>query len=126
MSQLSHFSGLEEALESYLDGMHACSVSKLGSVFDDGAHLQSLNTSGGVSVEAKSDWLKRVAERVSPASRGEPRNEKIESLVLVSPSMAHATLQVQMGPVRFQDVLVFLRSNKKWSVVSKTFRIMDP
>jgi hypothetical protein len=62
-----------------------------------------------------------VAKRPSPASRGEPRRDRILSIEFVGPVTALARVECAIGEKHFTDLLSFIRLDGRWRLIAKVF-----
>ena len=62
-----------------------------------------------------------IRTRLSPASRGQPRYDRIISIDVAAPESAMAKVQLAFGDRFFTDYLSLLRIDGQWRIISKTF-----
>jgi 4-oxalocrotonate tautomerase len=62
-----------------------------------------------------------VDARPSPASRNEPRNDRIVSLEFAGPVTAFARVECSIGPKFFTDLLTLIFVGGRWQIISKVF-----
>ena len=116
----SDLNDLEQALQTYFDGLYAGDTAKLGSVFHDVAHLFSV-TDGKLADLPRAQWFEAVRNRPSAQSRDLPRRDWVVQIDRSSPTTAFAKVQCQIPPRYFTDYLTFVKLAEGWRIVSKTF-----
>jgi hypothetical protein len=116
----SDLSELEQALQTYFDGLYEGDTAKLGSVFHDVSHLFSV-TDGQLDDMSREQWFEMVRNRSSAQSRDLPRRDWVVQIDRSSPTTAFAKVHCQIPPRYFTDYLTFVKLTKGWRIVSKTF-----
>ena len=111
---------LEQAVQTYLDGLYEGDTAKLGSVFHDVSHLFSV-ADGALADLPREKWFEFVRSRKSAQSQDLPRNDFIVHIDRSSPTTAFAKVQCQIPPRYFTDYLTFVKLADGWKIVSKTF-----
>jgi hypothetical protein len=66
-----------------------------------------------------------VANRVSPASRDEPRRDVIEGIQFAGENTAVARLRCSIGTKDFIDFLTIVRTDGEWKIIAKIFHITE-
>jgi hypothetical protein len=107
-------------LMDYFDGLYFCSVERLQRAFHPAARYVNA-TDGGLPNLGLEEYLPIVAARQSPASRGEPRRDRILSIDFAGPHAALARVECAIGPKRFVDLLTLMHSSGQWRIISKVF-----
>jgi 4-oxalocrotonate tautomerase len=67
------------------------------------------------------DYFAIVDRRPSPASRDEPRRDRIGSLEFAGPVTSFARVECAIGPKFFTDFLTLIRVDGRWQIISKVF-----
>jgi hypothetical protein len=116
----SDLTDLEQALQTYFDGLYEGDTAKLGRVFHDGTHLFSV-TDGQLADMSRAQWLEMLRNRPSAQSRDLPRNDWVVQIDRSSPTTAFAKVQCQIPPRYFTDYLTFVKLADGWRIVSKAF-----
>jgi|ERR1051326_138137 hypothetical protein len=116
----SDLSDLEQAVQTYFDGLHEGDTAKLASVFHEEAHLFGV-TDGKLDDMPREHWFELVRSRPSARSRDLPRRDWIVQIDRSSPNTAFAKVQCQIPPRYFTDYLTFVKLADGWRVISKTF-----
>ena len=111
---------LEQALQTYFDGLHEGDTAKLGRVFHEVAHLFSV-TDGKLGDMSRQQWFEMVQGRKSAQSQDLPRRDWVVQIDRSSPTTAFAKVHCQIPPRYFTDYLTFVKLAEGWRIVSKTF-----
>jgi Putative lumazine-binding len=111
---------LEQALQTYFDGLYEGDTTKLGSVFHDVSHLFSV-TDGQLGDMSREQWFEMVRNRPSAQNRDLPRHDWVVQIDRSGPATAFAKVQCQIPPRYFTDYLTFVKLADGWRIVSKTF-----
>src|SRR3546814_9382497 len=67
------------------------------------------------------EYFPIVDARPSPASRGEPRNDRIVSIEFAGPVTAFARVECSIGARFFTDLLALILVGGRWQIISKVF-----
>jgi len=116
----SDLNDLEQALQTYFDGLYEGDTAKLGSLFHDVSHLFSV-TDGKLADMSREQWFAMMRDRPSAQSRDLPRRDWIVQIDRSSPTTAFAKVHCQIPPRYFTDYLTFVKLADGWRIVSKTF-----
>lgn len=108
------------ALTDYFDGFYACDVDTLKKIFHPACHLYSA-TAGDFVDNDMVNVYKRIAERESPASRGDSRIDRILSIDKSDDGTALVKLQIAIGDKLFTDFLSLIHLDGRWQIISKTY-----
>ncbi len=111
---------LEQALQTYFDGLYEGDTEKLGRVFHKVAHLFSV-TDGRLGDMSREAWFDVVRARKSAQSQDLPRRDWVVQVDRSSPTTAFAKVHCQIPPRYFTDYLTFVKLADGWRIVSKTF-----
>ena len=71
------------------------------------------------------DYFPVVAQRVSPASRDEPRRDVIEAIQFAGQNTAFARLRCSIGTKDFIDFLTIVRTDGEWKIMAKIFHMTE-
>lgn len=107
-------------LTRYLDGLHHSDAALLADVFHPRA-VYACATDGSLVHMEMQEYLPMVETRPSPASRGEARQDRIESIELIGPVTALARVACAIGPKRFTDLLSLVQLDGRWQIIAKVF-----
>ena len=111
---------IEQATQTYFDGLYEGDVEKLASVF----HPTSILTfeQDGKLVELPRDkWLDGVRSRPSSKAKGLAREDAILHLDQSGPTTAFVKVKRQIPPRYFTDYLSFVKIDGVWKVAQKVF-----
>ena len=111
---------IEQAVQTYLDGLYEGDADKLASVFHDTSAL-TYEQDGKLTVLPRDQWLKAVRERGSPKSKGLARDDAILLVDQSGPTTALVKVKCQMPPRYFTDYLSLLKIDGRWVVAQKVF-----
>ncbi len=114
------FADVEAVLAAYFEGLYQGDTGILRGVFHPDA-LYACAT-GGTLLSLRMDaYFALVAQRPSPASRQDPRTDRILAIEFVGPVTALARVQCSILPRHFTDLLTLLRVDGRWQVMAKVF-----
>jgi hypothetical protein len=107
-------------LRDYFDGLHFSDVQRLGRVFHASA-MYACATSGTLQLLDMAAYLAVIAQRPSPASLGQARQDEIVSIEMAGPVTALARVHCTIAPKRFTDLLTLVRVDGEWRILAKVF-----
>lgn len=107
-------------LARYFDGLHHSDARALAELFHPAA-LYACASDGSLLALTMAQYLPLVAGRLSPASRGQPRDDHIDSIEFAGPVTALARVRCTIAPKRFSDLLTLVRLDGRWQIVAKVF-----
>lgn len=113
-------SGIEQAVQTYFDGLYEGDADKLASAFHPSSAL-SWEQDGKLGVLTLAEWLKWVRERPSPKAKGLARDDAILWLDQSGPTTAFVKVRCQIPPRYFTDYLSLLKVDGHWAVAQKVF-----
>jgi Putative lumazine-binding len=111
---------IERTLQDYFDGLYHSDTNRLRGVFHPRAVYASA-TDGEFVYRTMDEYFPIVDARPSPASRHEPRRDRVVSIEQVGPVTAVARVECAIGPKRFDDVLTLVRLDERWQIIAKVF-----
>lgn len=114
------FTEIVDTLGLYFDGLYDSNAGQLGRVFHEQA-VYACASEGGLTHLTMEAYLPMVANRASPASRGEGRRDRILSIEFAGPVTALARVECAIGEKRFTDLLSFVRLDGQWRIIAKVF-----
>jgi 4-oxalocrotonate tautomerase len=109
-----------EAMTLYFDGLYHSDTARLGKVFHPKAQYVCA-TEGTLTHLAMDEYLPVVDRRPSPASRAEPRHDRIVSIEFAGPVTAFVRAECAIGPKFFTDLLTFICIDGRWQIIAKVF-----
>ena len=111
---------IEQAVQTYFDGLYEGDTTKLAAVFHPEAHLFSV-LDGKLEDLPRAAWFDMVKSRPSAVSRDLPRRDWVVTIDRSGPHTAFAKVHCQIPPRYFTDYLTFVKLAEGWRVISKTF-----
>lgn len=111
---------IDSMLQAYFDGLYHSDTERLRGVFHQRAIYASA-TGGALTALAMDEYFPIVDARPSPASRDEPRRDRVVSIERVGPVTAVARVECSIGPKRFDDVLTLIHVDGRWQIIAKVF-----
>lgn len=107
-------------LQTYFDGLYHADSKILADIFHPDARY--VNTVKGDYMNYSiSEYFKIVDQRKSPASQGEPRNDRIQSIEFGGQRMAFAQTKMTMMGRDYLDFLTLTFDGSGWRIMSKIF-----
>ena len=111
---------IEQAVQTYFDGLYEGDADKLASVFHETAAL-TYEQNGELVVLPLAKWLESVRARPSAKSKGLARDDAILLFDQSGPASAFVKVKCQMPPLYFTDYLSLLKVGGRWVVAQKVF-----
>ncbi|MDH4986647.1 nuclear transport factor 2 family protein [Aminobacter anthyllidis] len=108
------------ALADYFDGLHFSDTERLRKIFHPEA-IYACATEGKLLHLTMAEYFPIVDKRPSPASRSEPRVDRIVSIEFAGPVTAFAKLNCAIGPKHFTDFLTLVKLDGRWQIMAKVF-----
>ncbi|MBI3451400.1 MAG: nuclear transport factor 2 family protein [Rhodospirillales bacterium] len=114
------YAAVTGVLADYFDGLYNSDTAMLARVFHPSAHYVCA-TDGTLLHLGMNEYFPMVDRRPSPASRREPRHDRIVSIEFAGPVTAFARVECSIGPKFFTDVLTLIFVDRRWQIISKVF-----
>jgi hypothetical protein len=114
------FSGIENFLSVYFEALHTQDLALFDRVFHPSVVLYSMQD-GALTVRPFAEYRTMVAGRASPASQGQPRDEHILFIDMLSSDMAVAKVRLRLFGNIMEDHLCLMKGDMGWQVYSKFF-----
>jgi hypothetical protein len=111
---------IEQAVQTYFDGLYEGDADKLASVFHETSAL-TWEQDAKVALWPLTQWLQAVRERPSPKAKGLARDDAILWLDQSGPNTAFVKVRCQIPPRYFTDYLSLLKIGGRWVVAQKVF-----
>ena len=128
MNELNSKSGIvveiEKVIKTYFDLLYKGDKDLIERVFLPEASVSSLFNGKIVKIDMDG-FRKRIAERQSPESIGEIRDDKIISIDIFSPTTAMVKVKCKILHNNYLDYLSLFKVSGKWRIISKVFH-MNP
>lgn len=121
---MNQFATVAKVLGNYFDALHHCDTDKLADVFHTKAIYATADESSFL-VRNMPEYTKVIAERESPAARGEPRRDVIDGIEFAGDNTARARVRCSIGSRDFVDYLTLVRDEGRWQIIAKVFQIAD-
>lgn len=109
-----------DLLQDYFDGLYRGDTVLLGKVFHPLA-IYACATEGPLKYLRMDEYFPIVEQRPSPASRQDPRRDRIVSIEFAGPVTALARVECEIAPRRFTDLLTLVQVDGRWQILSKVF-----
>ncbi|MGV8885418.1 MAG: nuclear transport factor 2 family protein [Microbacteriaceae bacterium] len=110
------------AVDIYFRALYACDVTLLDSVFHPASTLFD-NDGGVITVDPYPDWREVVANRVSPSSVRQERDEQVLAIDWLSDGAAMVRVRLRVLDNEFVDQLSFVRGIEGWRIVAKVWHL---
>lgn len=110
------------AVQVYFDALYECNIVKLNAVFHESSSLFDADE-GRLFVEPIASFSDDVGARVSPASKGQVREEEILMVDWLSSLSAVVKIRLRAHHNVFVDHLGFVRGEDGWKIVSKIWHL---
>ena len=111
---------LRAAVDVYFRALYACDVELLDSVFHPASSLFDVDE-GEIVVDPFPVWREVVANRPSPRSVGQERQEEIVSITWLSDKAATVHVRLRVLKAIFVDHLSFVDGPDGWRIVAKVW-----
>ena len=123
MNNLDH-PEIRDLMARYFDGLYHSDSKTLRTVFHP--NLSYVNaTTGNHEFMGLDAYMTRIDNRTSPASRGDPREEVIESIKLNGNQMGLVEVRMTMLGRNYEDLLTLIHDGNDWKVLTKVFSHME-
>ncbi|MFK7855660.1 MAG: nuclear transport factor 2 family protein [Granulosicoccus sp.] len=119
---MSSSDNLFDAVQVYFDSLYFCDTQKLNSIFHESSSLFDADD-GKLFVEPIKSFSQDVGGRVSPASKGQVREEEILMVDWLSPNSALVKIRLRAHENVFVDHLGFVNGEDGWKIVSKIWHL---
>jgi hypothetical protein len=114
------FDAIVDVLKNYFDGLYHCDTKILRNVFHPAA-LYACAIDGALLTLNMIEYFPIVDKRVSPASHGDVRTDRILSIEFAGPVTALARVECSIAPKHFTDLLTLVYVDQRWQIISKVF-----
>lgn len=117
---MDELSAVKAAVQAYFDALYDGDADAFGRLFHPDCRLYTIADGGVMSLDYDA-YLKRVAGRPSPRSRGDERIDEILAVEVSAPTLAHARVRDCYLPGRYISELTFLKVDGAWRIVAKVW-----
>jgi Putative lumazine-binding len=107
-------------IHRYFDGLYHCDSTILRTVLHPDA-LYASATDGTLLKLTMAAYFPIVDARVSPASKNEPRSDRIVSIDFAGPVTALARVECAISPKHYIDFLTLIYIDERWQIIAKVF-----
>ena len=111
---------IEEAVQTYLDGLYEGDTQKLARVFHETSALTG-DIDGKLTIVPRDKWLDAVKNRPSPKSQNLSRHDEILEIDIAGPTTAFVKVKCAIPPRFFTDYLSLLKLDGRWQVAQKIY-----
>lgn len=118
------YAAVVDVLTAYFDGLYHSDAETLSRVFHPDARYVCATETPLLHL-GMAEYLPIVAARPAPASRGEPRRDRIAGIEFAGPTTAFARVNCAIGPKYFTDFLTLILVDDRWQIIAKVFHF-DP
>ena len=116
------FEEIEKVIKTYFNLLYKGDKDLIEKVFLPEANVSSLSNGKIVKIDMDG-FRKRIAERRSPESIGEIRDDKIISIDMSSPTTAIVKVKCNILHNNYIDYLSLFKVSGKWKIISKVFHM---
>jgi len=113
---------IEKVIKTYFDLLYKGDKDLIEKVFLPEANVSSLYNDKIVKIDMDG-FRKRIAERKSPESIGEMRDDKIIMIDISSPTTALVKVKCNILHNNYIDYLSLFKVSGKWKIISKVFHM---
>ncbi|WP_306140969.1 nuclear transport factor 2 family protein [Roseibium sp. MMSF_3412] len=113
---------LNTVINDYFDALYHCDTGLLQKVFHPKAVYATADETPLLH-RTMEEYVPVVAARVSPASRGETRNDIVDEIQLAGDNTAFARLRCTLSGNDYVDFLTFVREEGRWRIMAKVFQM---
>ena len=112
----------EKVINTYFDLLYKGDKDLIETVFLPEANVSSLYNDKIIKIDMDG-FRKRIAERKSPESIGEMRDDKIIMIDVSSPTTAMVKVKCNILHNNYIDYLSLFKVSGKWKIISKVFHM---
>ena len=113
------YNAVAEVLSRYFDGLYTGDTALPAEVFHPAARY--VCAVDGLVDLGMEEYFPIVDHRPSPASRDEPRKDRIAAIEFAGPVTAFARVHCAIGPKDFTDFLTLIFTEGRWRIIAKVF-----
>jgi Putative lumazine-binding len=114
------FAEVSAVLNDYFEGLYRSDSAILRKVFHSSA-LYACASDGSLLTLRMDEYFPIIDKRPSPASRSDPRTDRIVSIEFAGPVTALARVECSILPKHFVDLLTLVHIEGQWQIISKVF-----
>ncbi|WP_245317579.1 nuclear transport factor 2 family protein [Rhizobium sp. N122] len=113
---------LLDAIQTYFDALYTCDLALFDRIFHPACSLFDADE-GRITVDPIADYRAVIAKRISPASRGQDREDDIILIDWLSEKAATVKVRLRIHANIFIDHLCFARGDEGWRIVAKVWHL---
>ena len=113
---------LNAVIQDYFDALYHCDTGLLQKVFHPKAVYATADETPLLH-RTMEDYVPVVADRISPASRGEARKDAVDEIQLAGANTAFARVRCTLAGNDYVDFLTFVREEGSWRIMAKVFQM---
>lgn len=121
---MTQFSEIHDVLAQYFDMLYDCDLEKFDAIF----HAQAIYATADETPLLYRDmatYRNVIAQRRSPASRGEQRRDFVDAIEFAGDNTAFARVRCSICTRDFVDLLSLVRTEGRWRIIAKVFQIIE-
>lgn len=111
---------ISQAVELYFQALHECDLAKFDQVFHASSSLFD-STDGVFTAMPVAEYRDIISRRHAPRAAGQPREDQLISIDLLSTEAGVAKVQLRIHDKVFVDHLNFARVDGRFMIASKTW-----
>jgi Putative lumazine-binding len=116
----TNFNEITAVLNDYFDGLYQSDSAILRRVFHPSA-LYACATDGTLLTLGMNEYFPIVDQRQSPASKNDPRTDRIIAIEFAGPVTAIARVECSILPKQFIDLITLIHIDGRWQIIAKVF-----
>lgn len=120
MTDPKAFAEVTEVLQGYFDGLYHADTKRLANVFHPDARYVNM-IDGDYMNKSLAAYFEMVDGRTPPASKGQPREDRIYSIEFGGSKMAFVRASMTMMDREFLDFLTLTHDHNGWRIMTKIF-----
>ncbi len=121
---MNSFSEVHDLLGQYFDTLYYCDLEKFDAVF----HPQAIYATADETpllYRDMSAYREVIAQRRSPASCSEQRQDVVDAIEFAGDNTALARVRCSIGDRDFVDLLSLVHTEGRWRIIAKIFQIIE-
>ncbi len=120
MTDPKAFAEVTEVLQGYFDGLYHADTKRLANVFHPDARYVNM-IDGDYMNKSLMEYFEMVDARTPPASKGQPREDRIFSIEFGGSKMAFIRASMTMMDREYLDFLTLTHDHHGWRIMAKVF-----
>jgi len=120
MTDPKAFAEVTEVLQGYFDGLYHADTKRLAKVFHPDARYVNM-IDGDYMNKSLAEYFEMVDGRTPPASKSQPRKDRIFSIEFGGSKMAFVRASMTMMDREYLDFLTLSHDQNGWRIMTKIF-----